>query len=314
MDFRVIRAKNRFRSITEGMNFFFNKPKEKSRGKPEKNQERAGGGTQDPLSDDALPKFSDTSLLRFVRTTIESKSETTWYSHHAPAPKGESIDEQFLAKDITVEIGAFLQRIPPDLLNAGPHDPERRVHFKAGDLVVHIGQRKPSVLLSSIAKACPEIFSVEITALQDAEIYFPWHCVVEQLSAGYLQAGGKSGIPQNPPDPIESTERGEEAPVQEPGIAPRDSGVVAEEPPVNPDNSAADSPVPFVESPVIESSCGPASVDPDPVELLIQERDIAIRQRDEALVEIERLKVALRHTSEALEAVCQTGIKEKDAG
>ncbi|MEI8341445.1 MAG: hypothetical protein WCH43_07935 [Verrucomicrobiota bacterium] len=292
------------------MSFFFNKPKEKGRTEPEKNQGTAGSDATESVLQESLLKSSDTTLLRFVRTTIESKSETTWYSHNSPVPKSEPMEKALFSKPVTVEIGAFLQRIPAEWLSEGPHDPKRQVQFNLLELVTHLGQRKPSVLLSSIAKACPGLFVSEITPGQDAEIYFPWHCVLEQLAACCNHAGIKW---QTSAAKDASFIHVEQPPAPGAGIQPVEEGAVQEEPTKQPESPVVGMQAVEVDLTVREPSIEPVSVAPDPAESLIKERDLAIRERDEALAEVDRLKEALRHASEALEAVCKTGLKDKGA-
>ena len=293
----------------KGMNFFFNKPKEKGGRSSGKKLEPGRDAVHVIVPpDDLLEKKPDTSLkpdtklVELVRTTLESKAETTWYSHNSPlAPRSAQMDDPLLSQKISVEAGEFLRRIPSGLLGEGPHDPGKLIGFNAGELMSNIRQRKPSVPLSSIAKACPELFVSEISPAQDAEIYFPWHCVIDPLSACCDQAGIKRKNHRIAEVPASPTVR--KTVNLKSKILPVDPEFdVSGESAATPESPKAEPPVPTT-----------ATAGEGPAETLVQERDLAFRQRDEALAEVERLKVALRHASEALEAVCKTGVKEKDA-
>jgi hypothetical protein len=301
------------------MNFFFNKPKEKSG--------RSSGKKLEPGRDavhvivppedllekkpDTNPK-PDTNLVELVRTTLESKAETTWYSHNSPlSPRSALMDDPLLSQKISVETGEFLRRIPSELLAEGPHDHGKQIEFNAGELMSNIRQRKPSVPLSSIARACPELFVSEISPELDAEIYFPWHSVVDSLSACCDQAGIKKKNPGIPEEPANPTAR--KTVNLKSKILPVDPEFdVSGESAATPESPEGEPTVSSVAANGIESQAPQSANREGPAETLVQERDLAIRQRDEALAEVERLKVALRHSSEALEAVCKTGVKEKD--
>ena len=155
---------------------------------------------------------------------------------------------------------------------------------------------------------------MEISPRHDAEIYFPWHSVVTQLSDCCLQAGIRSknsGISGGNADSavkefVNGAFQSKIQPDSPEGAALQESGETAEGQGVATPFSA---PAPAVVDAAEPQTTGtPASL-----ETLQEERDRIIRERDEALAEVERLKVALRHTSEALEAVCKTSLKEPEA-
>ena len=247
----------------------FSKPKEKPQAEPLKPADPGRGDLFEIKTPQVQEKQGESALLHIVRTALEAKAETTWYSHHNQTTKEKpQPDEKMLAREIFVKIGDVIKRIPRELLSDASHDPLREIRIKGRDLAVNLGQRKPSVPLSWVAKICPELFSREITPERDGEVYFPWHCVVEQLS----DCGG----------------------VAQPGRAAERAG--------------AQAPLETADGAVVS---GPAPVT---IETLSRERDEAIRQRDAAQAEVERLKAELRQTSEALEAVCNSGVKEQHAG
>lgn len=297
------------------MSFFFNRTAEKKKKVSGKTPDPGAGHEQEITPPASSEKQGDNSHLLLIRSSLESKAETGWYSHHNHVQKNVSSVALFPPHYISVRIGEFLQRIPQNLLNDGPFDSDREVQLNVWELLVDITNRKPSVSLSAIARSCPEIFLSEITPEQDAEIYFPWHSVVDQILAFCALEGAKlknaglnrtrEAAPSKPEEPV--THKPEPPPVES-GAA---EAVVSPGLPAKQD--ASDAPASGVEQAVAESRDLPSAGNDVTLEKVVQERDLAVQQRDAAVAEVERLKVALRHASEALEMLCKTGKNDGNA-
>jgi hypothetical protein len=84
-------------------------------------------------------------------------------------------------REIALELGDVLTRIPAHFLHPGPHDRTRALRFQLDDLFSNIARGRATVPLSRIAEYCPEIFSAPITSAEDIDIPLPLQKVVEQI-------------------------------------------------------------------------------------------------------------------------------------
>src|SRR5215210_883801 len=97
-----------------------------------------------------------------------------------------------LDKEIALDLGDVLPRIPADYLQPGPHDPKLPLRFRIGDLVEDIASGKTTMPLSRLAKACPEVFKADFSRQKDLEIPFPWQKIVGQIPHSDSAARGRS--------------------------------------------------------------------------------------------------------------------------
>ncbi len=98
----------------------------------------------------------------------------------APAPRPEAPDVA-----VTLSIGDFVDRIPPNFLSAGPFDRHQTVEFRASELYSDLTKGRASVPASTIYTKVPVIFARPITDTEDVEISLPLQKLVEQLSAAF---------------------------------------------------------------------------------------------------------------------------------
>ncbi len=98
----------------------------------------------------------------------------------APAPMPEAPDVA-----VTLEVGDFLDRLPPNFLSGGPHDRHQKVEFRASELYSDLTKGRASVPASTIYAKVPTIFARPVTDTEDVEISLPLQKLVEQLSAAF---------------------------------------------------------------------------------------------------------------------------------
>jgi len=343
------------------MKFFFNQPKTQNRQLPLKIEEYAENSLHVIQEGSNAPVPAKKLLLSSMLMAKEPKSQFNWYSQNtSSSAKGAELEQPTPLKSVTIELRRLLERIPADLVSEGTRDPAQTIQFDVQELVSQIGQRKPIVMLSTIAKACPELFAKAIPTHRDIGIFFPWHEIVGKFfvgipvrhTKGHKKTGGN-----------ELQGKGETAPEKAPPKPGPESKPVADDF-ASPDffetseleeNNSAPSQTPSDEaSPDAGFSQQSVTGEGPSVEAIAMERDEAIRQRDEilakyaqmeeafirsqevieasqdsarvkelvnkltgerddALNDVERLKTALWHTSEALQAVHKTSAKGQDA-
>ena len=92
-----------------------------------------------------------------------------------------------VAPDVAVnlEVGDFIDRIPPGFLGSAAVDRSRVVEFRASELYSDLSKGKASVPASTIYAKCPELFARAVSDEEDAEIQLPLQKLVEQLSANF---------------------------------------------------------------------------------------------------------------------------------
>ena len=89
------------------------------------------------------------------------------------------------APDISVslEIGDFIDRLPPNFVQSGSHDRHKKVEFPAAELYSDLSKGRASVPASVIYARCPEIFTRPVTQTEDVEVPLPLQKLVEQMGA-----------------------------------------------------------------------------------------------------------------------------------
>lgn len=87
------------------------------------------------------------------------------------------------APDVTVqlEIGDFIDRLPPNFLQPGPFDRKKKVEFQAAELYSDLSKGRASVPASVIYQHCPEIFARPVSDTEDTEISLQLQKLVEQI-------------------------------------------------------------------------------------------------------------------------------------
>ena len=86
---------------------------------------------------------------------------------------------------VSLEVGDFLDRLPPNFVQAGAVDRHRRVEFRASELYSDMTKGRASVPASVIYQKCPELFSRPVTDEEDTEVSLPLQKLVEQMSQAF---------------------------------------------------------------------------------------------------------------------------------
>jgi hypothetical protein len=84
-------------------------------------------------------------------------------------------------KEIRVELGDLLPRIPSHFLKPGPHDLTHQIRFRAHHLFYGLSRGRVTATLSSIAGRCPSVFRVPIGYAEDVDVQLPLAKIVEQI-------------------------------------------------------------------------------------------------------------------------------------
>ena len=85
-----------------------------------------------------------------------------------PPPQPEAPDVA-----VTLEVGDFVDRLPPNFLNAGPFDRHHKIEFRASELYSDLTKGRASVPASTIYARYPAIFARPVTDTEDVEVSLP---------------------------------------------------------------------------------------------------------------------------------------------
>ena len=102
-----------------------------------------------------------------------------------PAPEPAAPALEAPDATVTLEIGDFIDRLPPNFLNAGPVDRRQTVDFRASELYSDLTKGRASVPASTIYAKVPTIFARPVTDTEDTEVSLPLQKLVEQLSMAF---------------------------------------------------------------------------------------------------------------------------------
>lgn len=98
------------------------------------------------------------------------------------APQPETVPSDVPDVVVTLEVGDFIDRLPPTLLAGGAVDRSRAVEFRSSELYSDLTKGRASVPASVIYAKCPELFSRPVSETEDAEVALPLAKLVEQLT------------------------------------------------------------------------------------------------------------------------------------
>jgi chromosome segregation ATPase len=102
------------------------------------------------------------------------------------------------APALALELGDFLNRIPPGALKEGPHDATLRVAFDLAWLETRIQQRDSTVPLSELYARVPHIFKDAELANSDVPVRLPYLKVTRMLAQHRSAAGHTRPTSQDP--------------------------------------------------------------------------------------------------------------------
>ncbi len=100
----------------------------------------------------------------------------------AAAPEPVTIPSSVPDVAVSLEVGDFIDRLPPTLLAGGAVDRSHRVEFRSSELYSDLTKGRASVPASVIYAKCPELFSRPVSETEDAEVTLPLSKLVEQLT------------------------------------------------------------------------------------------------------------------------------------
>lgn len=186
------------------------------------------------------------------------------------APTGPTITK--VGSDIVIALGEFLHRIPPNLLEVGPHAMRKEARFDMVALEQRINSGETTLNLAEIYRQIPEIFRSEIRDEDNIQLHYPWRKVIAVITEGRPSAPVEIQ-PAKQPVPIQRKEEPtqDELCVQEQPTAPKPQQKTTESAPVT------EKPIPLQSVPTISKPTG-GSEDKRLTEL-IAERDVLIQQK-----------------------------------
>src|SRR4029077_7071661 len=97
-------------------------------------------------------------------------------SHPGPPPPRDpapAVVQSAPDVSVTLELGDFVDRIPPSFLRPGPVNRQQPVVFHASDLYPDLARGRASVPLSVIHTVCGEIFAKPVSSTEDVEVLLP---------------------------------------------------------------------------------------------------------------------------------------------
>ena len=116
-------------------------------------------------------------------------------------------------KEIVLQLGDLLTRIPEEYLLPGPHDPRQPVRFKVEELADFMGTGKSTMSLERLALACPNVIRPD--AAMNVDVPFPIQKVMGQIPHNdaaepregrqRLLFGARPSRPANPDTPAGRT-------------------------------------------------------------------------------------------------------------
>lgn len=139
------------------------------------------------------PSFPPTAPARTISfaPTGGAPQVTESYMTEPTPPVVADPGETQMAPDVnvTLELGDFVDRIPPSFLRPGPVNRKQPVIFHASDLYSDLSKGRASVPLSVIHGVCQEIFAKPVSSTEDVEVLLPLQKLVEQMSGSLRQRG-----------------------------------------------------------------------------------------------------------------------------
>ena len=131
-----------------------------------------------------------------MQTTVARAIKPAWHAPAAPFPQkqraGVLADRSAATEMITLRLGDFLDRIPPELLDSGTHDRSMPMPFDLAALSERIGRGDTTIRLTEVYRRMPDVFRTDAVIGQERMIPFPWKKVltmIQDAKAGADDAG-----------------------------------------------------------------------------------------------------------------------------
>ena len=134
-----------------------------------------------------------------LQTAVARAVKPSWHAPGAAFPqkgKGTPVPaERALAAEMfTLRLGDFLDRIPPELLDAGTPDRTTPMPFDLAALSERIGRGETTIRLAEVYRRMPDIFRTDRAIDQDCTIPFPWKKVLAMIQEAKAGAAAESGV------------------------------------------------------------------------------------------------------------------------
>ena len=139
----------------------------------------AGPGASRPMTSVVPPR-----KISFGNPAATAAAHPSAPEPFAPPSAPEPAFESASVPDVPVnlEIGDFIDRVPPTLLAGGTVDRTRQVEFRSSELYSDLTKGRASVPASVIYEKCPDLFARPVSETEDAEVALPLAKLVEQLT------------------------------------------------------------------------------------------------------------------------------------
>ena len=131
-----------------------------------------------------------------MQTPVARTIKPAWHTPAAPFPQKQRATAQAersaTTEMITLRLGDFLDRIPPELLDAGTHDRLIPMPFDLAALSERIGRGDSTIRLTEVYRRMPDVFRTDAVIRQDRVIPFPWKRVlamIQEAKAGAVDGG-----------------------------------------------------------------------------------------------------------------------------
>ena len=125
-----------------------------------------------------------------------------WHTPGAAFPqkgRAPALADRLMATEMcTLRLGDFLDRIPPELLDAGTPDRALPMPFDLAVLSERIGRGDTTIRLAEVYRRMPDVFRTNAVIGQDRTIPFPWKKVLammQEAQAGAAEEGiSRAGV------------------------------------------------------------------------------------------------------------------------
>ena len=232
-----------------------------------------------------------------LQTAVARAVKPSWHAPGAAFPqKGKSVavpaERALAAEMFTLRLGDFLDRIPPELLDAGTPDRTIPMPFDLAALSERIGRGETTIRLTEVYRRLPDIFRTDKAIDQDCTIPFPWKKVLAMIQEAKAGAAAESGVTRAGVDALALKFKARKlrqpvktAPV--PAVAGEGEKAGVETPPWERQGSA-DAPLRLVAGePVAAGALSPA--DAEALAQVTAERDVAVARMAEFDAEYESM-------------------------
>ena len=146
----------------------------------------------------AKPKAAPIEPAR-LQTNVARAVKPAWHTTATPFAQkqilpasAERATAALPTEMVTLHLGDFLDRIPPELLDEGAHDRSMPMPFELAGLSERIWRGDTTIRVAEVFRRIPDIFRNDRTIDNEREIPFPWKKVLammQEAKAGASDAG-----------------------------------------------------------------------------------------------------------------------------